>query len=123
MYNYNRKSKAKLKTCDTRLQEIFNEVIKIMDITILEGTRDEATQNKYFDDGVSTLEYPKSRHNRLPSGAVDAAPYPIDWNDLYRFRLLVNIVKYISAQMGYKITCGADWEKFRDYPHFQIEEK
>lgn len=78
MPSFSRKSLSKLNTCDERLQRIFMEVIKKEDCTILCGTRSKEDQNMMYKTHRSKLKYPQSKHNRLPSKAVDVAPYPID---------------------------------------------
>ena len=62
------------------MQELFNEVIKYFDCTLIQGHRGEEEQNKYFDEGKSKVRYPNGRHNARPSNAVDVVPYPIDWD-------------------------------------------
>ena len=39
------------------------------------GHRNKEDQNKAFAEGKSKLKWPKGKHNKLPSQAVDAAPY------------------------------------------------
>ena len=41
MPRYSQRSKDRLATCDRRMQEIMNEVIKHFDVTIVHGWRDE----------------------------------------------------------------------------------
>lgn len=63
-----------------------------------------------------------SNHRKHADGyghAVDAAPYPIDWNDIPRFREMVKVIKSAAAQEGVKIVCGADWAK-ADLVHFEL---
>ena len=84
-YKYSTASYNKLFTCHHDLQAIFNKVIKVIDCSIIDGHRDEKTQNNYLDERKSKLQFPDSKHNKDPSMALDAAPYPIDWNDLKRF--------------------------------------
>lgn len=121
-------SKARLKTCHKDLQELFNEVIKHHDCTILEGHRDREAQNTAYINGRSKLKYPFSKHNTYPSDAVDVAPYPIDWEDLERFRRFAWFVRGVAAARGIEIRCGADWDgdhdikdqTFHDLPHFEL---
>ena len=81
MPKFGRKSRQRLGTCHPKLQMVFNEVIKHIDCSILEGHRDAITQNKYFKEGKSKVKYPDGRHNKVPSLACDVVPYPIDWKD------------------------------------------
>ena len=130
MPKFSKKSKAKLNTCDKRLIELFNKVVKKFDCTIIEGHRSKDRQNKLFDEGKSKLQYPNGNHNATPSMAVDVAPYPIDWNDRERFTYFAGYVVGIAYQMGLKIRWGGDWDmdtqvkdnNFDDLPHFEIKE-
>ena len=81
-------SRNKLNTCDPRLIEICEEAIKVMDFSVLCGTRSEIEQNALYDQGKTFLRYPHSKHNKSPSKAVDLVPYPVDWEDRDRFILL-----------------------------------
>jgi len=128
MYKFGRRSQSRLDTCDPRLQEIANEAIKIVDHSILCGHRTEEEQDDAYHKGLSKLQFPESEHNSNPSKALDAAPYPIDWNDIPRFTHLVGIYRGIAAMKGYKLRCGCDWDgdgdirdqSFMDYPHMEI---
>ena len=120
----------RLETCHEDLQQIFYQVIKHFDCSILEGHRGEEKQNKYFDEGKSKVRYPKGRHNAIPSRAVDVAPYPIDWDDLDRFYYFAGFVKGIAAMLDIPIRWGGAWDNdtqvkdtgFKDLPHFELKE-
>jgi peptidoglycan L-alanyl-D-glutamate endopeptidase CwlK len=114
------KSRERLNTCDPRLIEIMREVSTIMDITVICGFRGEKDQNDAFAKGNSKLKFPKSKHNRLPSLAVDVAPLPLDWNNIGAFINMVKVIKEVAAKQNVKIRCGADFEKFKDYPHIEL---
>ena len=64
-YYYSRKSKAILSQVDIRLQRLFNEVIKHVDISIISGVRTAAEQRAKFNDGASTKDgvNSKSKHH------------------------------------------------------------
>ena len=96
MPEYSNSSKAKLRTCDPDLQKLFNFVIEYLDNSILEGHRDEKTQNQYFAQGKSKVKFPFSKHNKLPSQAVDSVPYPIDWR--FEGALINHIRKYLDLK-------------------------
>ena len=128
MPSFSKRSKERLATCDERLQRVMNEVIKHYDCTILEGTRSKETQDEYYRTGRSKLQYPNSKHNSLPSKAVDVAPYPIDWKDIERFRAFGNRVIGIGIALGIKLRWGGDWDNdlsfkdqtFNDLPHIEL---
>ena len=128
MPRFGKKSKEKLASCDKRLQDVFNEVIKTIDCSVLEGHRGEERQNKLQEEGKSKVRYPKGRHNASPSNAADVVPYPIDWNDRERFHLFAGFVLGVANRMGYTLRWGGDWNqnfevddnKFDDFPHFEL---
>ena len=100
---FSKKSKGKLETCHKDLQKVFNEVIKHVDCTIIEGHRGEERQNRLYDEGITKVRYPDGRHNCNPSNAVDVVPYPIDWDDRERFHLFAGFVLGISKSLGINI--------------------
>jgi peptidoglycan L-alanyl-D-glutamate endopeptidase CwlK len=125
-------SKAKLATCDLRLQDILKEVIKSIDFIVLEGHRGQMAQNAAVKNGTSKLPWPKGKHNSMPSRAVDIAPYlpdvKIDWKDLAAFARLMGYVQRVAEEQGVKLRFGLDWdgdfrtrdENFVDAPHIEL---
>lgn len=130
MPRFGEKSKAQLASAHPELQRLFNAVIEFYDCTILEGHRGEARQNQLYEDGKTTLRWPHSKHNVLPSRAVDVAPYPIDWGDRERFYFLAGVVKAYANALGIKVRWGGDWDsdddlhdqRFDDLPHWELVE-
>ena len=130
MPKYSTRSKQRLSTCDERLQKVFDEVIKHVDCSILEGHRNKERQNKLYDEKRTKVKYPNGRHNSSPSKAVDVTPYPVDWEDRERQTLFAGFVLGIARGMGYKLRWGGDWDqdfqvmdnRFDDFPHFEIKE-
>jgi len=130
MPRFGKKSKEQLATCDERLIKIFNEVIKTVDCSVLEGHRSEDRQNALYEEGKTKVKYPQGRHNKFPSRAADVVPYPIDWDDRERFHLFAGFVLGTAKQMGIELRWGGDWNinwfvddnKFDDFPHFELIE-
>lgn len=120
MPKFGKVSKSRLATCHPLIQELMNEVIKEMDISILCGYRNEKDQNEAYNKGNSKLKYPQSKHNMMPSIAVDCAPYPIDWNDIDRFKDMGKLVQKKAKELGIEIDWGGNWHSFKDYPHFEL---
>ena len=126
---FGKSSKKRLSTCDDRLQEIFNEVIKHVDCSVLEGYREKDRQNKLYKEGKTKVKYPDGRHNRQPSSAVDVTPYPVDWKDRERQTLFAGFVIGVASQMGINLRWGGDWDqdfqvvdnRFDDFPHFELK--
>ena len=119
-YKFGKISAKRKSECHIDLQKVLDMAIKEYDFTILCGHRGEAEQNKAFKEGNSKLKFPNSKHNKSPSLAVDIAPYPIDWNNIDRFRELSIIIKRCAKEAGIKITWGGDWRTFKDYPHYEL---
>jgi len=119
MPNFSRRSLLILETCDVRLQSICHQAIEIMDFSVIDGARDKEEQNVLFDQGLSLVKYPHSKHNRTPSKAVDLAPYPIDWRDIERFRILGQIITLDSTFQQARIIWGG-WWTWKDWGHFEL---
>tara|TARA_R100000808_G_scaffold284_2_gene1695 strand:+ start:1298 stop:1696 length:399 start_codon:yes stop_codon:yes gene_type:complete len=128
MPKFGRRSRERLATCHEDLQDLFNEVIKHVDCSVLEGHRNGERQDKLFEEGKTKVRYPNGRHNASPSRAVDVVPYPIDWDDRERFHLFAGFVLGIAESMEIKVRWGGDWNKnfevddnqFDDFPHFEL---
>ena len=84
MAKFGKRSKDRLNTCHEDLVDLFNEVIKHFDCTVLEGHRGQQLQNRYYNEGKSKVKYPNGKHNASPSNAVDIVPYTVDWKDTDR---------------------------------------
>lgn len=130
MAKFGARSLAELRTLDPRLQSILTEVIKYIDFTIICGHRGQAEQDKVYAEKKSKVKWPNSKHNTLPSKAVDIAPYPIDWNDEVRFARLMGHIERVAYEQGVKIRLGLDFnrngrsndESFLDFPHVELDE-
>tara|TARA_R110000824_G_scaffold316995_1_gene504235 strand:+ start:3887 stop:4276 length:390 start_codon:yes stop_codon:yes gene_type:complete len=128
MPRFGKRSRTNLATCDDKLQKVFNEVIKHVDCSVIEGNRNEERQNKLFKEGKTKVKYPNGRHNASPSRAADVVPYPIDWSDRERFHLFAGFVLGIAKSMDINLRWGGDWNQnfevddnqFDDFPHFEI---
>jgi len=151
MASFGVSSKGRLLTCSLALQALFNRVVYKYDCSIMEGHRDEETQNKYFDQKKSKVRWPDGKHNTKPSSAVDAGPYihgtgipwpqvPDDWNDkpardlyvkqMMQFAHFGGYVQGTAEVMDIPIRWGGDWDKdndlrdnkFDDLVHFELVE-
>ena len=127
-YPYSDASESALLSCDQRLQRVFWAAADYWDIKILEGYRTPEKQKELVAAKASrTL---RSKHNLSPSRAVDAAPYPIDWDDIERFYQFGWGIVGLASSMGIKLRWGGDWDsdgdtkdqKFNDLVHFEVVE-
>ena len=67
------------------------------------------------------VKFPNSKHNVMPSNAVDVMPYPIDWNDMNRLQDFAATVKARAKSLGIEVQWGGDWKSFFDGPHWQVK--
>lgn len=131
MNKFSDASKKRLATCHPDLQKVFNKVIENYDCTVTCGHRGKEEQDEAVRTGASKLAWPNSKHNSLPSKAVDVVPFPIDWADTSRFYHFAGFVLAVAQSMGVKLRWGGDWsgdlkfrdEKFKDLPHFELVEE
>ena len=118
-------SLQKLETCHSDIQAVVKKVAELCDIIVVCGHRDRRDQEKAFETGTSKLHYPESKHNSLPSLAVDLAPCSkkgdIDWNDLKSFDGLSRKVKKIASMFDVKLVWGGDFSHFKDRPHYELK--
>ncbi len=129
MPKFGKKSKKQLGTCHSKLHEVFNEVIKEVDCSVLEGHRSKDRQNLLYKEGKTKVKYPDGRHNASPSRAVDVTPYPVRWSDRERQTLFAGFCLGMANRMGIQVRWGGDWDrdwqvndnKFDDFPHFELK--
>lgn len=121
----NKTSLAKLKTCHPDIQKLAHAVNEVFPIQCICGYRNEADQNKAYQNGMSRKKYPDSKHNKKPSLAGDFVPDPdnnpatLDWGDIKSFELMCLAFEQKADELGIKIRLGRDF-KFVDFPHIEI---
>ena len=131
MARFGKRSRNNLNTCDKRLQDLFNEVVKHFDCSVLVGYRGRNEQNTAYESGHSKVKWPNGKHNKKPSFAVDVAPYPIDWEDRERFIYFGGFVKGCAYRMNIPLRWGGDWNSdtqlsdniFDDLVHFEVKKE
>tara|TARA_Y100000004_G_scaffold192724_1_gene253792 strand:- start:1188 stop:1601 length:414 start_codon:yes stop_codon:yes gene_type:complete len=124
MYKFGKRSKERLKGVDHRLIMILDELIKIMDVTIIEGLRSAERQEQLLKKGATKVKYSKHMEGK----AVDLAPYPIDWEDRDTFHYMAGMVRGIGHLLNIKVRVGADWDSdgntkdnsFDDLVHIEL---
>ncbi|HXE39922.1 MAG TPA: hypothetical protein VN639_15765, partial [Azonexus sp.] len=77
---------------------------------VLDSQRDRQAQEKAFSLGNSKAHFGQSAHNWAPAVACDVVPYPVDWNNLARFKALGAFVTAKARTLGIDITWGATWK-------------
>ena len=138
MYKFSERSQKRLDTAHNDLQTLANEVLKYRDCSVLCGHRTEAVQNDLFTQvpPKTKVQFPDSKHNAVPSNAIDMAPYIPGVNTYNRKQCLVfggfviglAEMMYESGKMTRKVRWGGDWdqdhnvtdETFEDLVHFEL---
>ncbi|MEZ7195412.1 hypothetical protein [Pseudodesulfovibrio karagichevae] len=132
-YQFGSASLARLNTCDPRLQVVMKASIAqgIMDMTVTEGHRDQATQDRYFSEGKSRIKFPDGKHNSYPSKAVDVAPFvggKLSYDQRHCCHM-AGLILGIAASLGIKLRWGGNWDQdgepvtdqdFQDLVHFEL---
>lgn len=129
-------SEQRLNTCHRSLQILVKSVAKELELQVIEGHRNKQRQDDAFKAGKSKLRWPNSKHNQLPSLAVDLAPVSyrengtrwIDWNNRQAFLSMAEIVMKHSKKLGIPVRWGGDWDsdpstpnRFDDLVHFELK--
>lgn len=93
--------------------------ITTQDFTVIEGVRNIERQRQLVDKGASKTM--NSRH--ITGHAVDMVPWPVDWNDLERFKVVSEAMKEAAEELNIPIVWGGDWKSFYDAPHYELNRK
>jgi len=125
-YKLSERSKKNLDTCCDEIKRLVYAALEEYDVVVIEGHRDKEAQDLYYKEGKSKLKWPDSRHNKVPSLAVDLGVYSyycngIDWKNEKLFHELAGYMKAVARQ--YRIAglrWGGDYKTFKDLPHFEI---
>jgi peptidoglycan L-alanyl-D-glutamate endopeptidase CwlK len=132
-FKFGKTSQGKLYTVHPNLEIIMEEALDtgIMDFSIIEGHRAKGQQNRYYDLGKSKVKWPDGKHNKIPSDAVDAAPWinkRISWNK-FHCCVLAGIILACAAKRGIKLRWGGNWDMdsepitdqdFQDLVHYEL---
>jgi len=97
------------------LIRLFSRVIKEVDCIVLCGHRDKAAQDDAYMKDQSTKIYPNSKHNKMPSMAIDVAPFPVKMVDIQGHYFFAGYVKGIAKGLDIPIRWGGDWDSDNDF--------
>ncbi len=143
MYKLSKRSLTNLQGVNTNLVKVVQRAIEIakQDFMVTEGLRSreqccinygkgrtaqqciqKGVPAKYAQPNISKVTWLNnpfaSKHSQ--GRAVDLVPYPVDWNDLAKFRLIAEAMKQAAKELDVSINWGGDWQKTKDYPHFEV---
>ena len=114
MRKWSPRSKKHYDTLDERLKVLVTRIKdEVIDISLVSGYRDREEQNGLFENDLSTLRFPDSKHNKRPSQAIDLMPYPWPLRKEKQWATLGYIAghaKRIAVEEGFLIRWGGDWD-------------
>jgi peptidoglycan LD-endopeptidase CwlK len=127
-------SSDKLSQCHSELQRLVKAVEERIGLVVSCGHRGKDEQDRAVAEGQSKTPWPTSKHNSLPSLAVDIEPLKrsqIDWNDKVFFYYFAGYVMAVADLIDVKVRWGGDWDSdrdlhdqsFFDLPHFELRER
>lgn len=124
----------KMRLLDPKLVRLAHLIYgEVCGIAIMVSHREEDAQNLAFSTGKSKVKWPNSKHNSIPSKAMDIVPTPVNLNGKSlreELTFIAGAVRIIAAREGYKVRWGGDWDKdgdlednnFDDLFHFELTE-
>lgn len=145
MHQWSRHSREVRETLHPTLQVFCDEALKYFDLTLIEGWRGKQRQDALLKRKLTKTPFPQSRHNRIPSEAVDMTPYgwwgvdrdSIVWperdapsfiKDLAIWYYFGGCMRMLATKLSINIRWGGDWnsnyvindQKFDDLCHFEL---
>lgn len=142
-YVLSKRSLASLEGVDPRLVSVAKRAIQItkQDFVIIEGLRTREQMMINYGKGRTAAQlavhgipasYAKPKEakvtwlndpfasNHASGKAIDVVPYPVDWNDISKFRAINTAFQTAALELGVGVTWGGSWSK-KDYPHFEVK--
>lgn len=147
-YKFSQRSLNNLQGVHPKLQAVVHKALAagMLDFTVTSGVRTQAQQDALFEQGRTTpgvnprqgkpLGDPvtwtrNSRHIAQADGyghAVDLDPYPINYEDLARYKALSTIMINAAQSLGVTIVWGGTFKKKKhgkvvpnpDWGHYEL---
>lgn len=118
MFKFSQRSENNLKGVHTDLVHVVRLALHLseIDFMVTEGLRTKARQTELVRQGKSKTM--NSRH--LTGHAVDLCPYPVDYNDLTKFKKISESMFKAAEILNVPIEWGGNWKTFHDAPHFEL---
>ena len=120
MFKLSKLSKTKLNSCHSNLKLLIEEVALEHKCAVICGHRGKYEQEQAFYQGTSKARWGQSKHNKIPSMAVDVVPLPLNWDNIKSFERLGNIIMHKADELGIKVKWGKYFKGLADYPHFEL---
>lgn len=124
MYKFSEISLKRLSTCHADIRKVLHKAIRISnsDFMVVCGHRTEREQEEAYRKGASKLQYPDSKHNKIPSLAVDVCPWEggLMWGEYELWCHVVGAIMEGASNLNIKLKWGGNWISFVDMPHFEL---
>lgn len=131
-FKFGEKSGKNYSTLSLKLRKIADRTLGygVMDFSIDCGYRDQGEQNRLFELRRSKVRWPNSKHNHLPSKAMDCVPFVAgrsSWNKLHCC-VLAGLILAAAREEGKLLRWGGNWDMdsepitdqdFQDLAHFE----
>ena len=92
------------------------------DLTITCGHRSKDEQDMAYNNGTSKARFGQSKHNFLPSRAIDIIPYPVNWDSKdTRWQETALNAMWCAGKLGFEITWGGTFKTLKDLPHYELK--
>ena len=83
-----------------------------------------------YHEGLSQVKWPDSKHNSVPSNAIDITLYvngKLSWHNTNSWYMAIGVFRGVAAMSGLSIRVGADWDgdfstkdqSLHDLPHIE----
>ena len=141
-------SNTNLSQCADLIQIIVRKVLKRVDIGVTCGHRGEKEQNLQYAEGDSFLKFPDSKHNSVPSKAVDLVIYHPEFKYLWgnsdaitaiahsksiaistvwrwyymQYARLDTLMQLEAEHLGIKLVWGGKWQHTDDLLDNKLED-
>ncbi len=88
---------------------LMKDLSQFCPIRVLCGYRDQQAQDHAVASGASKKPWPTSKHNIVPSRAIDLCIEPYNPDDILQCLYLNAFVMGFGTARGLKLRSGADW--------------
>jgi hypothetical protein len=130
MPDFSKTSLLRLRQAHPELRRLMVMAIREFNFIIADSQRGRIAQERAFATGHSKVRFGQSAHNWTPSLALDLWPAPFDPETPIEmfYKLQIEVIKPIAAQLGIPIRQGIDFnmdgnlsnDKWDDLPHIEL---
>jgi len=120
---------VRMVSLDPHLVAIYQALLVTMPVALVCAHRGEAEQHEAFLSGASKRDWPNSKHNSVPSRAMDLAPLPLLYKaPTFDWGFMAGVIWRAAEDLGIPIIGGWDWnrnltssdEHFADLAHVEL---